>query len=529
VSGAAYRKELHETGELGIAANRRLEVCARARDDLLTFAQATSADPAFPDDLALSRYRVGRHHRLLGHVLQSVEMGLLPRVIISMPPRHGKTELAVRKFIPWSMGRNPDQHIIFGTYNEEFAWDHGRDVRMTMQSPVYRQIFPQVRLQTGSAASDRLQTNIKGVAFFVGRGGSVVGRGAHKLLLDDPIKDREEADSRLTRNKLWTWFTDVAMTRLMDAYSCVIIILTRWHDDDLVGRLTDSRNPFYNEKIAKQWHVINIPALAFEEDDPLGRQLGEPLWPERFTAEYLEDMRNLNPESFSAIWQGRPSLAEGSYFTRQCIHPYKRNELPNDLRLYGASDHATSTLEHNDKTCMGLVGVDKNREIWVLPDLFWRRASTGVVVEAMLEYFKTGPLMWWAEKDQIYRSIEPFLRTRMLETGNYCAIQQLVSSKDKEARAQPIQARMSMGRVHLPVFASWYQDAVEELFSFSHGVRDDFVDFMSLIGRGLAMQVPARERRGDREVALKVGTFGWLKAQSARTERRKKAALYQGF
>lgn len=522
------RQEQLAAMSVGLEANKRLALCASAHDDLLTFAQLTSPDPQFPLDLEMSRYKIALHHRYLASVLMSLEMGLLPRVIISWPPRHGKTELVARKFIPWTMGRDPSQHIIFATYNEEFALDHGRDIRATMQSSMYRQIFGDVRLQTGSAASDRLQTTAGGVAFFVGRGGSLMGRGAHKLLMDDIVKDREEADSRNTRNKMWSWLTDVAMSRLMNKLACVLIITTRWHDDDIVGRLTDPRNPFYDERIAKQWVVINIPALAME-DDVLGRDIGEPLWGERFSADYLEDMRRLNPESFSAIWQGRPSLAEGSFFTRQCIVPYKRNELPHvsRLKLYGASDHATSTLQHNDKSCLGLVGVDEARDIWLLPDLFWRRASTATVVEAMLEFFRQGPLLWWAEKDQIFRSIEPFLRTRMLERGIYAAIHQVPSNKDKEARAQPIQARMSMGRVRIPAFAPWYQDALDELFSFPHGARDDFVDFMSLIGRGLALQVPAKAHRGDRDVGPKVGTFGHLKAQSTRTERRHRA--YGGF
>src|SRR5262249_30091643 len=136
---------------------------------------------------------------------------------------------------------------------------------------------------------------------------------------------------------------------------------------------------------------------------------------------------------------------------------------------------------------------------------------------------------WWAEKDQIYRSIEPFLRVRMREADINCAIHQIVSTKDKEARAQPIQARMSMGRVRLPGFAPWFQDAIDELFSFPHGARDDFVDFMSLIGRGLALQVPARVREGDRSVGPKVGTFGHLKQMSERTLRRERSRKFQGF
>src|SRR5262245_6201205 len=208
---AAVRAELLSAAAVGVQATRRLELCRRASEDLLTFSQLTSADPAYPDDLSLSRYRIGRHHRFLGASLTAIELGLQTRTIISMPPRHGKSELASRKFLAWTTGRNPEQSCIFGTYNEEFALDFGRDVRAIMLQPVFRQIFPDCQLQTASMASDRLQTTKGGTLFFVGRGGSVVGRGGHKLVLDDPIKDRDEANSRLLRERLWSWFTDVFM------------------------------------------------------------------------------------------------------------------------------------------------------------------------------------------------------------------------------------------------------------------------------------------------------------------------------
>jgi predicted phage terminase large subunit-like protein len=528
IDNAILRAELEAAAAAGNAALARMAVCRAARDDLLTFAQVTSADPAAPDDLGMSRYRIGRHHRLIASCLQAVEMGLETRVIISIPPRHGKSELASRKFLAWTSGRNPDKSLIFGTYNEEFALDFGRDVRGIMQQPVYQQIFPEVALSSGSVASNRLQTTKGGTLFFVGRGGSVVGRGGHKLILDDPIKDRSEADSKLIREQLWHWFTDVFMTRLMDAWSAVIIILTRWHEDDLVGRLTDPRNAAYDPVLAAQWHVINVPALA-DQDDILERKPGEALWPERFTREYLEDMRKLNPESFASIWQGRPAPESGAFFTRECIVPYRQNELPSNLRLYGASDHATSAHQKNDRTCMGLVGVDAMNDIWVLPDLFWRRAATSQVVEAMLTYFQREPMLWWAERDQIFKSIEPFLRQRMQETNTYCAIHQMPSNKDKVARAQPIRSRMAMGKVHLPVYASWYGEAVHELMVFDHGLHDDFVDFLSLIGRGLHIQLAPHGRSEPANDGPKPGTFGYLKAQSRRTLQRERARKYGGM
>lgn len=521
------RDELLGAAEIGLRATRRLEAVRRGRDDLLTFARLTSPDPADYEDVTRSRYTVKPHHEFLASTCMAVEMGLLQRVIFCMPPRHGKSEMATRKFLAWSIGRDPRQSIILGTYNEEFARDFGSDIRALMQMPVYGQIFPETKLSRESQATERLQTTARGVIFFAGRGGAITGRGAHKLILDDPIKDRDEANSRRERNKIWSWYTDVAASRMMDDNSSIMITVTRWHEDDIVGRLIDRRNPHYNEALAKQWTVINVPALA-EEDDVLGRDVGESLWPERFSMRYLNDMRILNAESFSAIYQGRPSPQEGAFFQRDMLRPYSMTELPPNLRLYGASDHATTNDERNDKTCMGLVGIDASGDCWILPDLFWRRSNTMGVVDAMLNYFKRGPLLWWAERDQIYKSIEPFLRQRMHESGIYAAIHQITSSKELIARAQPIHGRMSMGKVHLPRFAPWYQDAVDELMSFPNAAHDDFVSFLSLIGRGLALQVPA-DHMAPMGGGLKPGTLGYLKKTSARNVAREAASRFGGF
>jgi hypothetical protein len=156
--------------------------------------------------------------------------------------------------------------------------------------PQYRQVFPGVDIKVGANAVNRVQIPATAV-FSVGRGSSITGLGVHCIFLDDPIKDRTEADSVLVREKLWSWYNQVLRTRLMDSTGSIVIVQTRWTEDDLVGRLIDPMNPHYNEEEAAAWRKIDLPALA-EENDILGRQEGEPLWPERFTKQYLEEIRN---------------------------------------------------------------------------------------------------------------------------------------------------------------------------------------------------------------------------------------------
>jgi predicted phage terminase large subunit-like protein len=501
-----------------LQAAERLLKARKAKKDLIEFSKLTMPDPEEPDDHDRSRYQPAKHHEVIAAALEEVEAGRMPRLIITMPPRHGKSELASRRFPAWFIGKDPYRQLIFATYNEEFAQDFGRSVRETMRMPVYKQIFPGAALKQGSAAADRVQTDEGGLAVFVGRGGSLTGRGADLLVIDDPIKDREEADSKSTRDKLWSWFTEVAMTRLMPG-GRVVIIMTRWHEDDLIGRLIDPGNPCFNAEEAKNWKVLALPAIA-GDDDPMGRKKGEALWPDRFPLETLEPLKRLNPRGFSALYQGQPTPDDGDYFTRDMIAGYRPGELPTNLRYYGASDHAVATTQDADRTCMGCVGLDENDNVWVLPDLFWRRARTDTVVDGMLDLItKHKPIWWWAERGHISKAIGPFLRKRMQERGIYSAIDEVVPAKDKQTRAQAIRGRMAQRKVFFPKFASWWPDAEAELLKFPSARHDDFVDWLAHIGMGLAKTVAANPEIVA-DTGPKVGTLAWVKKSSADMQRR---------
>ena len=504
-------KNKKENLERQIKAAKRLIAIKKAKTSILDFTKLTMPSPEDPDNTDLSRYSAAKHHEVICAALEEVEAGRIQRLIITMPPRHGKSELASRRFPAWFLGKDPYRHMIFATYNDEFASDFGRHVRDTMKSDVFKQAFPLCRLKAGSQASDRISTEEGGIAVFVGRGGSLTGRGADLLVIDDPIKDREEADSKTLRDKMWGWFTDVAMTRLMTAGARVVIIMTRWHEDDLVGRLIDPKNSYYVPEEAGNWKVLSLPAIAVN-DDPMGRKFGEPLWPERFDLDFLNQAKRLNPKGFSALYQGSPSPDDGDYFKREWLKFYTPSELPRNLRFYVASDHAVSTDQERDATCLLPVGVDDEDNIWVLPDVWWRRADTETVVEGMIDLMRRRtPLMWWAESGHITKSIGPFLRKRMAERQIYCAIDEVVPTKDKQTRAQSIRARMSMGKVFFPRFATWWGDAQDEILKFPSSSHDDFIDALAHIGMGLDKQVRAGGAVVKVDNMPKSGTLAWVK------------------
>jgi predicted phage terminase large subunit-like protein len=484
----------------------RLLAIKAAETGLLDYVRFTMPDSKDPSPNPRTRYITGRHHEYMSRKLHDLIEGRIKRLIVNVGPRHGKTELASKRFIPWFSARAPEKSLIFGTYNDNFAGDIGRAVRDNVNAPEHRLIFPDHMLKPDSQSMNRLETTAGGQLSFVGRGGSITGRGGHGIVIDDPIKDRKEADSPLIRNQLWEWFTQVIGTRLMDDHAWIMLIQTRWHEDDLVGRLTDPTNPFYDPEEAKQWVVIDLPAIALE-DDPLFRQPGEALWPERFPLSFLNAQKRLDSRGFQALYQGRPTAATGSFFQANWVKTYRQDELPDNLRFYVASDHAVSTASNRDKTAMIPVGVDQHDNIFVLPDVFWRHAAADTAVDGMLNLMRTRqPLFWWAERGHITKAIGPFLRKRMAEENVYCALIELTPAADKQTRAQSIQGRMASGKVYFPSFAPWWPEARDQMMKFPHGANDDFVDALAYIGLGLNQQVSADHVRSTREFG-KPGTF----------------------
>lgn len=502
------------TGDRAIDAARMLRL-RDASQHLIPFCEVTTPDPADPLNPLRTGYDARPFHRSVANAVERVIAGVITRLLLNMPPRHGKTELSTRRGVAWAIGRNPRLNIIVGTYNQDFANDHGRAVRTIMQMPQYEAIFPGVRLQRGSEAADRLMTTAGGMIAFVGRGGSITGRGADLLLCDDPLKNSEEAENDTIRNNMWRWWVRDMMTRMSSDRASVLLIQTRWHEDDIPGRITDPKNPEYSAREAKNWKLVDIPAIAVE-NDPLKRQPGAPLWPEKFGTEYLEDQKARDPTGFSALYQGRPGPEQGILFKRDRLITYEPRELPAKLRYYAASDHALGQKTRNDPTCLLTVGVCEDNIIWVMPDIFWDRAPSDVVVEEMINLAaKYGPIIWWAETDHIARSIGPFLNKRMRERHEFINMSLVTGhSGDKVKKAQSTLARVNQKGFRFPAAAPWWINAKAELLGFPAARHDDLVDALALIGRGLHRMVGAAKTR-ELPQGPAVGTLAWVKGASA--------------
>jgi len=230
----------------------------------------------------------------------------------------------------------------------------------------------------------------------------------------------------------------------------------------------------------------------------------------------------MDARGFQALYQGRPSAGEGSFFQASWVKTYKQDELPSNLRYYVASDHAVSIKQDRDKTAMIPVGVDPENNIYVLPTVQWGQFTADVAVEKMLSLMQQHhPQFWWAERGHITKSIGPFLRKRMSEEQTYAAIIEITPIADKQTRAQSIQGRMAMGKVYFPSFAPWWPEAKDQILKFPHGAHDDFVDALAYIGIGMNQQVGSSDLTNIRQRGAP-GTFRHLFAETRAAERAHK-------
>lgn len=496
-----------------LEAMERLKVFKEARDDFLLYCRLLMPTPDEPDDLSQSMYEVAKHHRILAAALEQVDKGLWPRLIVTMPPRHGKTQQISKFFPAWFTGRDPYRSTIIATYNDDYAGDIGRDVRDVLRHPRHQNIFPLCKLKTGAQGSDRIKTAQGGQLSFVGRGSASTGRGGHLLIADDLIKDAEEADSPTMREKIWQWFVKVFLTRQMRAGSAVVLVMTRWNEDDIVGRLTDPHNPAYNRDEAAKWKVLNLPAIA-ELSDPMNRKPGEALWPERFPLPMLEAQKRLDPTGFMALYQQRPSPEEGAFFRAAWLKTYMVANRPRaeEMRIYAASDHAIGTdKKKHDASCMVICGVCPNKYLWLL-DCYWDRRPPDQTVEAMLDMCELWkPSFWFAENEAILKSIGPWIHKRKIERGIPVVIDSIPVHKNKEAIAQSIAGLMQAGRVVFPRAAPWFPEAKHELLHFPHGTNDDFVTAISLMGLKVLQLIAGTPQRDVK--SPEHGTYGWWKKE----------------
>jgi len=410
------------------------------------------------------------------------------RLMIFMPPQHGKSEIASRKFPAWALGRNPRLKIIGASYSGSLAKQFSRSIQRTIDSREYAEVFPETRLtgkKAAAAAKSDSQSQkgyIRNADMFdtvgyggfykaVGVGGSLTGTPADIGIIDDPVKDPMEAKSAVYRQRVWEWYTDVFLTRLHNE-SKQILIMTRWHEDDLAGRLLASEGD--------KWEVVRIPAICEEEgampEDP--RKPGEALWEERHSRDTIMEVEKRSPSTYASLYQQRPTIQGGNIIRRQWFGHVPATEFARMRRkepIVFFMDTAYTQNQENDPTGIiatcrigGDVYVTHARKVLMrFPDLI------RLVPEYAREHgYGPGSSIRIEPKANGISVID-----ELKEKTGLNVIRTPSPQDDKETRLNVASPTVESGRVVL-VDGPWNEPFIDEVCGFPKKPHDEYVDLL---------------------------------------------------
>jgi hypothetical protein len=357
-------------------------------------------------------YQAGWVHKDIAQRLErfseQVANGESPRLMLQMPPRTGKSQAASIFFPAWHLGKFPNHEIITCSYSGALAMGFSRKVRTELRDPDYGLIFD-TKLDPDNQNAEGWMTTKGGGFTPSGVGGAITGKGANLLLVDDPVKNAEEAESQTVRQAVKDWYSSTAYTRLAPGGG-VLVIQTRWHEDDLSGWLESQAESGEGDT----FEIVRYPAIAIE--DERYRFKGEALHPERYDEQALARIQKaVGPRVWDALYQQQPTSEDGGYFTSDMIRWYEEGELPEDLVYYTAWDFAIGKKERNDFTVGITVGVDEHENIWLV-GLTRGRMDTFEMADAILDTFERyGERLVGMEKGHISMALGPYLEQRIKE------------------------------------------------------------------------------------------------------------------
>lgn len=471
------------------------------------------------------------HHRIMLEAYQRTILKPYGRLMVFAPPGSAKSSYGSVVTPAWALSRTPGYRIILGSYASNIAWKQSRKCRALVRQPKHVAIWKdRPILATDQKAVPQWALSNGSEFMAAGILAGITGNRANGIVLDDPVAGREAADSETIRQKTYDEYIDSLTTRLLPG-GWIILIQTRWHEDDLAGRILpedyDGRSGRILCRDGQWWEVLNMPAKAEHETDPLGRELGEYLWPEWFKPEHWAQWEHNQRASrtWASLYQQRPTAGEGLEFKREWfkwydpdVAPGSEGGMPAHLTLYGASDYATKE-DKGDFTEHGIVGLDKDNDFWFI-DWWYGQKTTDITIAAKVALVhRHGPKRWWHEGGPIDNAIAPAVRRAMQEhvPPVYVTIDPLTSVKNKATKLASFQARAAGGKVHLPLNRPWAKRLVDQLCAFPAAKYDDACDVAGLIGRGVDAMMAPHEPSEVKRVQLLPFTAAWLEATETQT------------
>lgn len=416
------------------------------------------------------KWQVAPHLALLNRKLLDVAAGRTRRLMVFMPPRSGKSELISTYFPAWYLSTHPEHRVILASYGSDFAAEFGRKARDIVME--HGGLYG-VEVRDNSKAADHWNiARHTGGMDTAGVGASLTGRGANLLLIDDPIKNWEEAQSSTTRDAIYNWFTSTAYTRLTPN-GAVVLVMTRWHHDDLAGRLLKQM-----EQGGDQWDVVSLPAICEDGDDPLQRPIGGALWPDRWPLERLYEIKaTVGAHIWNSLYQQRPTPDRGERFRLEWFA--KRYDNLTDLRgslkrVVMSVDSAFKTGAGSDYSAIATWATDGVH--YYLLNMVRERLEFPDLKRAIIEQYTTyRPDTVLIEDAASGQSI-----IQELQRGTSMPVVAIKPKGSKQARADLVLPLFEAGKVLLPANVPWLEDFIAEHLFFPKGAHDDMVDTTSM-------------------------------------------------
>lgn len=452
------------------------------------------------------KYQAGWVHedicRRLERFVEQVEQKKEPRLLLCMPVRMGKSEIASRHFAPWVLGRHPEWEMIAASGAQSLALSFSRYIRDLMLDSSYTSLFP-TRLDPKSQSVENWNTTTGGGYLAAGVGTMITGRGAHILLIDDAVKDAEAADSQVIRDNIWEWYISTALSRLAPGGG-VLVVMTLWNEDDLGGRLIQ----LSGYEGADKFEIVKYPAINDQGDEyiladdtitqippthkvPEGarmtRTMNSALHPERYTLEALLKRKATyyaqgQQRWWSALYQQNPTPEEGAYFTKDMFRNYVNPPHKLERNMYQAWDFAITEKQQGDYIVGSCAEQDHRDNLFFTDIMRFKTSDSYQIVDSILDFWVLhgSEALIGVEDGQIWKSIEAVFKRRCEERRLYPSYEVLKPFTDKFVRAQPLRGRMQQGKVYFPQSAPWFDDLRNEFLRFGAGGKhDDQVDSCS--------------------------------------------------
>jgi len=400
--------------------------------------------------LTQKNYKFNWHHRIIADKLEAIERGELKRLMVFMPPRHGKSELTTIKFPTWYLGRNPEHPVITVSYSGDLASTFGSKGRDVVQSDLFNRMFG-ISLKKDSQSKVFWELKEGGSMTATGLGGAITGKGAKLLIIDDPIKNKEEADSETYREKTWDYYTSTLYTRL-EKDAAIILILTRWHYDDLAGRLLEAEKE--GGEYAENWEIIDFPAIAMQEEK--FRKIGEPLWEDKYDIKSLNKTKNtVGLMVWSSLYQQQPLISELQEFKPEYFRYFEEFEIEDVKMVINILvDPATGKKSKKENCETGIMAVAKVNEkpYWyILEDnsgMIDPSKNIDIIFEMYGRLKKTYPMAnikIWIESNAYQSTLAHFMKKEMQRREIYFTIEEINTKSDKEIRIRGLQPMYKNG------------------------------------------------------------------------------------